>query len=81
MSLSQEQKKDLNKLGDYFRKIEKIAIENKIDLDVFMTDYSEEGFEVYATEKVNISEVASDRKMVFEKSDKTKASKSTSKSL
>lgn len=81
MSLSQEQKKDLNKLGDYFRKIEKISIENKIDLDVFMTQYTADGFEVYATEKVNISEVANDRKMVFEKSEKVKASKSISKSL
>ena len=79
MSLSEEQKKDLNKLGDYFRKIEKIAIENKIDLDVFMTQYTSEGFEVYATEKVNIAEVSKDRKKVFEKSER-KVAKPTTKS-
>ena len=78
MSLSEEQKKDLNKLGDYFRKIEKIAIENKIDLDVFMTQYTSDGFEVYATEKVNTAEVSKDRKKVFEKSE-TKVSKPTTK--
>ena len=78
MSLSEEQKKDLNKLGDYFRKIEKIAIENKIDLDVFMTQYTSEGFEVYATEKVNIAEVSKDRKKVFEKAE-TKVTKTTTK--
>ena len=77
MSLSNEQKKDLSKLGEYFRQIEKIAIENNIDLDVFMSQYTDNGFAVYATEKVSLYLKASKRKKVFEKAGKEKAEKTT----
>lgn len=70
MSLSKEQKKDLNQLGEYFRKLEKIAIENNIDLDVFMSEYKDDGFAVYATEKVSLNANAEKRKNVFQKSQK-----------
>ncbi|MBP9123878.1 MAG: hypothetical protein KBF60_12090 [Ignavibacteriaceae bacterium] len=80
MSLSNEQKKDLNQLGEYFRQIEKIAIENNIDLDVFMSQYTDNGFAVYATEKVSLSEKAEKRKTVFQKTQKEKPTKSSVKS-
>ena len=81
MSLSNEQKKDLSKLGEYFRQIEKIAIENNIDLDVFMSQYTDNGLAVYATEKVSIGESAEKRKNVFQKSQKEKSTKGSIKSL
>ena len=62
MSLSREQKKDLNQLGEYFRQLEHIAVENKIDLDVFMSEYKADGFSVYATEKVTIDATTEKRK-------------------
>ncbi|MBL0103281.1 MAG: hypothetical protein IPP51_05685 [Bacteroidetes bacterium] len=79
MSLSKEQKKDLEHLGEYFRKLEKISIENNIDLDVFMTEYNSEGVEVYATEKVSLGDKAVKRKNIFEKADKEKTTKSSAK--
>ncbi len=75
MSLSKEQKKDLSQLGEYFRQIEKIGIENNIDLDVFMSDYKDDGFAVYATEKVSLNENAEKRKNVFQKAQKEKTTK------
>jgi hypothetical protein len=80
MSLSKEQKKDLEHLGEYFRKLEKIAVENNIDLDVFMTEYNSEGVEVYATEKVSLGDKAEKRKSVFEKAGKEKTTKNSAKS-
>ena len=68
MSLSREQKKDLNQLGEYFRQLEHIAVENKIDLDVFMSEYKADGFSVYATEKVSIDATTEKRKQAFQKS-------------
>ncbi len=79
MSLSNEQKKDLSKIGDQLRKIEKLAIENNLDLDVFMTEYSEKGFAVYATEKVSINPTAEKRKSIFQKETKSKPTKQTIK--
>ncbi len=79
MSLSKEQKKDLNQLGEYFRQLELIAVENKIDLDVFMSEYKADGFSVYATEKVSLTGEAEKRKEVFQKAStnpKEKATKS-----
>lgn len=75
MSLSKEQKKDLSQLGEYFRQIEKIGVENNIDLDVFMSEYKADGFAVYATEKVSLSENAEKRKKVFQKAQKEKVTK------
>ena len=75
MSLSKEQKKDLDKIGQELRKLERLSVENKLDLDVFMTSYSAEGYDIYATEKVSIEEQASKRKKVFEKAGKQKTEK------
>ena len=72
MSLTKEQKRDLNQLGEYFKKIERLAVENKIDLDVFMTEYTHDGFSIYATEKISLNSNAEIRKNVFEKADKEK---------
>lgn len=70
MSLSQEQKQDLNELSKHLRRIEEFAIQNNIDLDVFMTQYSKKGIAVYGTEKVSLEKgKAEKRKKVFEKSD------------
>ncbi len=72
MSLSKEQKKQLDELGRYLKKIEELTIEDNIDLDVFMSEYKDSGYAVYATEKVSIPEKAQKRKAVFEKSGKSK---------
>lgn len=80
MSLSREQKKDLNQLGEYFRQLELIAVENNIDLDVFMSEYKADGYSVYATEKVSMSSESEKRKEVFQKAnkeEKRKTSKTT----
>lgn len=72
MSLSQEQKQDLNELSKHLRRIEEFAIQNNIDLDVFMTQYSKKGIAVYGTEKVSLEKgKAEKRKKVFEKSEKS----------
>jgi hypothetical protein len=73
MSLSKEQKKELDELGRYLKKIEELTIDNNIDLDVFMSEYNESGFAVYATEKVSVNDKAEKRKRVFEKSVKPKS--------
>jgi hypothetical protein len=65
MSLTREQKKDLSKLTEYFKKIEKIATENNLDLDVFMSEYRDSGFSSYSIEKIDAS-AASQRKKIFE---------------
>lgn len=72
MSLSKEQKKDLEQLGEYFRKLEKITVENNIDLDVFMSEYKEDGYSEYATEKVSIEVDTKKRKKIFEKAGEEK---------
>ncbi len=72
MSLTREQKLDLEKLGSYFEKIEEIALKNGIDLDVFMSEYKDDGYAVYATENIEIKETAEKRKKIFEKAGKEK---------
>jgi hypothetical protein len=70
MTLTKEQKRNLEKLTEYLRKVEKLKIENNIDLDVFMTEYKEDDISIYATEKVDLVANAAKRKSVFEKSGK-----------
>ena len=72
MTLTKEQKKELTRLSEKLRKIEKLSAENNIDLDVFMTDYNLSGTSVYLTEKVTMAEKASERKNIFEKEAKEK---------
>ena len=73
MSISKEQQLELEKLSSYFEKIEKLAAKNGIDLDVFISEYKDDGYAVYATEKVAINDKAEKRKKVFEKAGKEKA--------
>ncbi len=71
MSLTKEQKQDLDQLSTYFRKLEKLALKKGIDLDVFISEYRDDGYAVYATE--NIKEKADSRKKIFEKEGKEKS--------
>jgi hypothetical protein len=71
MSLTKEQKQDLEQLSTYFRKLEKLALKKGIDLDVFISEYKDDGYAVYATE--NIKEKADSRKKIFEKEGKEKS--------
>ena len=68
MSLTREQKKDLNQLSEYLKKIEKLSVQNSIDLDVFVTEYNRDGFSIYATEKIRFNTNSTKRKNIFEKS-------------
>ena len=68
MSLTREQQRDLNQISEYFKKIETITIEDSIDLDVFVTEYNEDGFSIYATEKIRFKTDSDKRKNIFEKS-------------
>ena len=77
MPLSKEQYEDLEKLNGYFQQIERFAEDNNIDLDVFMSEYRDDGYAVYATEKVSLYLKAKKRKKVFEKAGKEKAEKTT----
>lgn len=76
MTLTKEQQRDLALLSEYFKEIEKVAIENNIDLDVFMSDYNEDGFAIYATERLG-RQMSKKRKSVFEKAEKEKSKSST----
>ena len=78
MSLTKEQKQELEKLSTYFEKIEKLAAKNGIDLDVYMSEYKDDGYAVYATENIEIKEKADTRKKVFEKSGKEKSTEKIS---
>lgn len=68
MSLTREQQRDLNQISEYFKKIETITTEDSIDLDVFVTEYNEDGFSIYATEKIRFKTNSDKRKNIFEKS-------------
>jgi hypothetical protein len=54
MSLTKEQKKDLSQLSTYLEKVEKLAMKNNVDLDVYISEYWDNGYAVYATEKVEL---------------------------
>ncbi len=70
MSLSELQKEELSKLSVYFEKLEKLATKNNIDLDVFISEYKDDGYSFYRTEKIQMEEKAGKRRKVFEKSGK-----------
>ena len=78
MDLTKEQKENLKQLGRYFEKLEKDAIQNNIDLDVFMSEYKDNGYAIYMTEQVDLEKKASERKKVFQKSTKDKTEKTHS---
>lgn len=73
MALSKEQQKELKKLGAELEKIEQYAIENNLDLDVFISTYGENGYSDCATEKVSMDEKSAARKEVFAHSGKRKS--------
>ena len=73
MSLSKEQKKQLDELGKQLKKIEELTVVENLDLDVFISEYKESGFAVYATEKVSMNDKAAERKEVFKKEAKKRA--------
>jgi len=89
MSLTKEQKKDLAQLSTYFEKVEKLAAKNKLDLDVYISEYKDNGYAVYATEQVDLKDTllkqdverieqqstARKRRKVFEKHGKEKTEK------
>ena len=68
MSLTREQQRELNQIREYFKKIETITVDDSIDLDVFVTEYNENGFSIYATEKIRFKTNSDKRKNIFEKS-------------
>ena len=73
MSLTNEQRQELEKLSMYFEKIEELAVKSGIDLDVFISEYKDDGYADHATEKIEIKEKADSRKKVFEKAGKEKS--------
>ena len=78
MSLTAQQKEELNKLSLYFEKLEKLASRNNIDLDVFISEYKDDGYSIYQTEKIEMQTKAEKRKKIFEKSGELKSARSQS---
>ncbi|CAN5697133.1 hypothetical protein BH11BAC1_BH11BAC1_04230 [soil metagenome] len=70
MSLTDQQKAELSTLSVYFEKLEKLAAKNNIDLDVFISEYKDDGYAFYRTEKIEMQKKAEKRKKVFEKDGK-----------
>ncbi|MEO8087143.1 MAG: hypothetical protein ABI763_10010 [Bacteroidota bacterium] len=70
MSLTEQQKAELSTLSVYFEKLEKLAAQNNIDLDVFISEYKDDGYSFYRTEKIEMQKKAEKRKKVFEKDGK-----------
>ena len=75
MSLTTQQKEELSKLSQYFEKLEKLAAKNNIDLDVFISEYKDDGYSFYRTEKIEMQQKAEKRKKIFEKSEDLKTLK------
>lgn len=75
MSLTEQQKEELSKLSIYFEKLEKLAARNNIDLDVFISEYKDDGYSFYQTEKIEMQKKSDRRKKIFEKSGETKSEK------
>jgi len=75
MSLTAQQKEELSKLSLYFEKLEKLAAKNNIDLDVFISEYKDDGYSIYQTEKIEMQQKAEKRRKVFEKSEVIKSEK------
>ncbi len=79
MSLTDQQREELGKLSSYFEKLEKLATKNNIDLDVFISEYKDDGYSFYQTEKIELKKKTDKRKNVFEKSGKEKTEKASNK--
>ena len=70
MSSLKEKQTDQSENHSLLQNEEGIAV--NIDLDVYMSDYSEKGYKLYATEKVSTAGYAERRKKIFEKTVKVK---------
>jgi hypothetical protein len=79
MSLTEQQKEELSKLSLYFEKLEKLATKNNIDLDVFISEYKDDGYSFYQTEKIELQKKTDKRKKVFEKSGAEKSERTSSR--
>lgn len=77
MALSKQQKGELDRLSMKLKKLENQLNISNIDLDVFMSEYTENGYEIYATEKITID--LQKRKQVFEQSESNKTKDVTNK--
>ena len=73
MSLSKEQQQELKKLAVEFEKFEQYAIENNIDLDVFLSQYDENGYSDHGSENVSLEEKSASRKSVYAKTGRQKS--------
>ena len=83
--LTMSQKKELKKLSEYFQNIEEnyqaSASSGEMELDVFMSQYDDEGYSPYTTEQIDLTNTTRRRKEEFLKTGKDKAAKTiTSKS-
>ncbi len=67
MSITIHQKRGIAKINDCFYRLEKMAAENNIDLDLLMNIHKYEGFDNLSEEKQNLKVRAESRKRVFEK--------------
>lgn len=77
MALSKQQKGELDRLSMKLKKLENQLNISNIDLDVFMSEYTENGYEIYATEKITID--PQKRKQIFEQSESNKTKDVTNK--
>ena len=77
MALSKQQKGELDRLSMKLKKLENQLNINNIDLDVFMSDYTENGYEIYATEKISMD--PQKRKQIFEQSELNKTKNTINK--
>ncbi|MFM8431821.1 MAG: hypothetical protein ACKOQ6_13350 [Bacteroidota bacterium] len=72
MALSEEQQKELRKLAVELEKLESYAIENNLDLDVFVSHYTENGYSDHSTEQVSLEEKSVARKKAYARAGKQK---------
>jgi hypothetical protein len=70
-NLTEEQMKNLDELSKYFEKVEKLAAKNNVELDVFVTEYKDNGYAVYATEQVQMDDESLKKNMNKEEQQST----------
>ena len=66
MSITIHQKRGITKIGEYFKKLELIASDNNIDLDLLMNVYKD-GLENFIDDKINTQARTKNRRHIFEK--------------
>ena len=65
MSITIHQKRGIAKINDCFNRLEKMAADYNIDLDVLMNVHKDEGVENLVEGKLNFKERAENRKRIF----------------